>query len=354
MACCRDQRCAGCAVADPLAHIPLLEETCPCPSNGKVTQHDPVLSSYFPSDVSHKVYFGPDPSTIRQAMGPASWSPCVTPAVPTVAVGVTAMWLPSSPTAAPTPSALLSLQGQAAPRELPHHAAPGAAGPLVWSPRPARFECWAEDGCAAPGAHGPLHILAVVDGEDPAPTAGVPPVCAFLCPCVSPESPPAPPLLFECSCTGDVLLTPAAPPSSEMRGSFLHSWHSMRSPSFLPTAPSRPVLPPAGNTSAGSVYSSVKPPAELKPAVASLGFAALDTPEVCPAVAIYSLPVFIPCTTQLIPSSVHHQLPSARLSPCFCERELGTQRGAEQGVRCQLVSRDVQLLRANAIGFERH
>lgn len=205
-------------------------------------------------------------------------------------------------------------------------------------------------GCAAPGA-------AVVDGEDPAPTAGVPPVCAFLCPCVSPGSPPAPPLLFECSCTGDVLLTPAAPAVKcgvRALSPFLHSWHSVRSPSFLPTAPSRPFLPPAGNTSTGSVYSSVKPPAELKTAVASLGFAALDTPEVCPAVAIYSLPVFTPCITQLIPSSVHHQLPSARLSPCFCECELGTQKGAEQGVRCQLVSRDVQLLRANAIGFERH
>lgn len=62
-------------------------------------------------------------------MGPACWSPCITPALPTVAdAGVTAMWLPSSPTAAPTPSALLRLQGQAAPREPPHRAAPGAAG----------------------------------------------------------------------------------------------------------------------------------------------------------------------------------------------------------------------------------
>lgn len=31
---------------------------------------------------------------------------------------------------------------------------------------------------------------------------------------------------------------------------FLHSWHSVRSPSLLPTAPGTPFLPPAGNTSA--------------------------------------------------------------------------------------------------------
>ena len=69
MAHCRDQRCAGCAVADLLAQIPPLEETCPCPGNGKVTPHDSVLSLYFPSDVSHKVYFGPDPSTIQAGNG---------------------------------------------------------------------------------------------------------------------------------------------------------------------------------------------------------------------------------------------------------------------------------------------
>lgn len=47
-------------------------------------------------------------------------------------------------------------------------------GPSVWSPRPARVQGWAKDSCAVPGSRGPLHILALEDGEDPTPTAGVP------------------------------------------------------------------------------------------------------------------------------------------------------------------------------------
>lgn len=204
-----------------------------------------------------------------------------------------------------------------------------------------------------PGAHGPLHVLAVADGEDPTPTAGVPQGSVFLCPCPSPQSPAAPSLLFKGTCC-----SPSTAPAARWRvwalSPFRHSWHSLRSPSLLPTAPGRPFLPPAGNRSADFIYSSVKPPAELKPAVASLGFAALDTPELCLALVIYSLPVLIRCIAWLIVSPVHHQLPSARASWCCCGCELGTQKGAEQGVRCQLVSRDLQLPRANAIGFEQH
>ena len=66
-------------------------------------------------------------------MGPAWLSHCIAPALPTVAdAGVTAMWLPSSPTVAPTPSALMRLQGKAALGELPHHAAPCAVGRAKW------------------------------------------------------------------------------------------------------------------------------------------------------------------------------------------------------------------------------
>lgn len=51
---------------------------------------------------------------------------------------------------------------------------------------------------------------------------------------------------------------------------FLYSWHSTRSPSFLPTAPGRLFLPPVDDTSTDFIYSSVKPLAEPEPAVGSV------------------------------------------------------------------------------------
>lgn len=76
------------------------------------------------------------------------------------------------------------------------------AGPLALSPNSARLEVWARDDHAGPGAQGKFHVLALVDEEHPTPAARAPKNCAFLCLHLSSQSSPAPPLPFECSCTG--------------------------------------------------------------------------------------------------------------------------------------------------------
>lgn len=73
------------------------------------------------------------------------------------------------------------------------------------------LEGWAKDDHAVPGTHGPLHVLAALGGEDPTPTARVYQSCANVF--LLPQSPPAPPLLFQGRCAGDVLLTPNCPSS---------------------------------------------------------------------------------------------------------------------------------------------
>lgn len=234
------------------------------------------------------------------------------------------MWLPSPPTAAP--GALRRLWGQPALRELLHRAAPRAAGGRKgwWTlgviPETCQAAGWAKDGRAVPGSHGSPHVVAVVDGEDPTPTAGVPQGRAFSCPCPSPRSPPAPSLPLKRSCTGR-----CCPPAADRR----RVWAL----SPLPTQCEEPLSPshrwrqtapaPAGIAAAGCIYSSVKPPAELRPAAGSLGFAASDTAEFCPAPAVCSLPVFIPCITRFIPSPVHSQLPPAQASRGCCEGDPG-------------------------------
>lgn len=91
----------------------------------------------------------------------------------------------------------------------------------------------------------------------------------------------------------------------------------------------------------------MKAPADVKPAVGSLGFSGSDIPELCPVLAIHSLPDFVQFT-QFTPSPVH------RLPPGFrCCRECDPGTGSSGARRAlQLLSRDLQLLRANALGFE--
>lgn len=146
-----------------------------------------------------------------------------------------------------------------------------------------------------------------------------------LCPCPSPQSPPAPSLLFKRSCTGDVLLTPRCRSSrTEGLGSqpIAAELAQGEEPRALhPTAPGRLFPLPAGDASAGFTHSGVKPPAELRSAAGSLQHQT-SLSSLLPWPFIPSL-CFIPCIARFIPSPVHRRFPSARTSQCCCERDPG-------------------------------
>ena len=175
----------------------------------------------------------------------------------------------------------------------------------------------------------------VVDGDDAPSAAGIP-IAALSCALVP-------------------LRSPLQPHRFPARAAAVGTCSCVRTPSLLPTARRRQLLLSAGNASQTPfIHSSVKPPAEMKLAAGSLGFAALDFSELCPALAVYSLPVFIPCISQSIPSSAQRRFPPARASRCCGECEPGRQQRAEPGACCQLLGGDVPLPRAGAVGFEWH